>query len=82
MRHQTISTGIPILDDPFGIGQQAVARISAGVAREAMHRAASVAFNWRVDGGVLGRARQASMQTIHQQAAAERKALAVLRGAK
>lgn len=81
MHHQPITEGVPILHDPFNIGQDAEARISAEVAREAMNRTALTAFNWRYEGGVLGMVREAAMASIHYHAAIERKALAVLRRA-
>lgn len=84
MQHPTFTDPAPVLDDPFGIGQRAVARNAATIAREHMHLTAPRAFATLADfsQGYGGLARDEALRTIHYFAAQERKALAVLRRVK
>lgn len=71
---------VPVLFDQFGIGQTAVARINAEMARKSMHDIARRAFRWVDDPTTLDVTREAeALAHLHAQAAMERNALAVLK---
>lgn len=71
---------VPVLFDPFGNGQQVVARIHARSARETMHDIARRAFRWSDYPSPLDLIREReALAHLHAQAAKERDALAVLK---
>lgn len=72
MKHEVITAPLP---DQFGIGQLACARITAEVAREAMHRAAKNAFRFTAYWPV----QMAALETIAACAAQERIALGIIK---
>jgi len=87
MHIPTFHQPAPVLRDPFSIGQQECARIRAEVYRDAMHRCAPMAFNFRLDPeddalSAMGMCQAASLASVHRFAAMERSALAILRGAR
>lgn len=65
MKHAEITNYRAVLIDPFSIGQLSCARIRAQVAREAMDRAAPVAFMNLSDPFGPCNSSAASLQTIH-----------------
>lgn len=70
---------VPVLFDQFGIGQTAVARITAEMARQEMHDIARRAFRWSDDPSPLDLKRETeALAHLHAQAAMERDALVVL----
>lgn len=65
MEHAQFTNYRAVLIDPFSIGQLSCARIRAQVAREAMDRAAPVAFMNLSDPFGPCESSGASLQTIH-----------------
>ena len=78
MKNATFSNYRAVLIDPFQIGQKSCARIRAEVAREAMDRAAPVAFLNLNDAFGPCDTSAASLQTIHNFASDIRAYRAVL----
>ena len=76
MQHPSFHQPRPVLPDTFGIGQPACARILADVSRQEMHRAAPRAFRNLMD--APDEIEAGALATIHEQAALERQALAVM----
>ena len=76
MQHPSFHHPRPVLPDTFGIGQASVARHLAAVSREAMHAAAPRAFRNLMD--APDEIEAGALVTIHEQAALERQALAVM----